>query len=759
MLNQTDFPVGDFSGGITDYILDAPGNQHAVLNNYLIDPNRKLIQAPGSQIFDSAMYQIPSGSNRVCGLFASQSLSTLLINSARNIWYPNGVFTALTGPTGNPAFSSGAVTNFTAWAEYAEHVYATNDSLAYPIKMYIDGTSTKQLRTAGMPPLASSPTVTSSGGAGNNYIYAFVHYYTYTVGTVVFEDYGPVTYVSLNNVGAPNVNVVNITAIPTLANGGTLNYDTSAGTGVDIRIYRTTNNGTIFYQIGSVNNGTAIFNDNISDATAATGALLYTNGGVLDNDPPPQCKYVTVVNGIAYYGHVQEGSEVIKNRVRQSIQDDPDSCPEICYIDLLDEVVGLSSFNDNPLVFTKGHVYRLNGYINELGQGSITAEDITKTIGCQSHNSIVQTRFGVFWAGDDGFYWTDGFQFKKISDSINETYKILVSTQTKGSRIYGAFDKKDNRVYWALQADDSSSDNDTFFVLDLRYGINDASTFTTRNNGTSFAPTAICFYNGQLIRGDRRGYIFKHDQSYASDPKVDTLVAATLWNQKAIIVEYKSTAFNFNIPNIRKWVPKMLLTLQNQTNVSVQVYSINDNTGNEIPLYPIRYTDNVLWGDPSPIWGNSTPQWNYYNLIEQILRFPARGLRCSYKAIKITNAYTIIYNSDSTSTADVDNVLKTATLTNVLISWPTDVVDYYISFASDNYTQDYLITSINSATEITYQDTGNTSPNALGEKWVIRGFPKNQILNILSYVIYFAPLTDQTYKTYRSEQDPSGGNV
>jgi hypothetical protein len=203
----------------------------------------------------------------------------------------------------------------------------------------------------------------------------------------------------------------------------------------------------------------------------------------------------------------------------------------------------------------------------------------------------------------------------------------------------------------------------------------------------------------------------------------------------------------------------MLLTLQNQTNVSVQVYSINDNTGLETPLYPIRYTDNVLWGDPSPIWGLSTPQWNYYNLIEQILRFPARGLRCSYKAIKITNAYTIIYNSDSVSTADVDNVLKTATLTNGALSWPTDIVDYYISFASDGYTIDYLITSINSPTEITYQDSANTSVGVLGEEWVIRGYPKNQSINILSYVIYFAPLTSQSYKTYRTEQDPSGGNA
>jgi len=756
MLTEQELITDDFSGGITDYILDALPNQSQTLNNFLINPNKKLVQAPGSVIFDSAMYLIPSGHNRISALFNSTALNTLLINSANHVYYPSGTFQELLGPTSNTAFPSATTANFSVYSEYAETVYATNDSLDFPIKMYIDGSSVKQLRTAGLPPLPSSPTCVGTAGA-NNYIYGFCKYYTYTVGTVVFEDFGPVTYVEVPNITDPGVNPVAIAAIPVLANGLTGNWDTSV-TGVSTKVFRTANNGTVLYEVGTVANGTVVFNDNTPDATVINGNLLYTNGGVLDNDPPPQCKFITIVNGVAYYGYVKEGTEILKNRVRQSIQGDPDSVPLGSYIDFLDEVVGLSSFNDNPIVFTKGHVYRLNGYINELGQGAVSFEDITKTIGCKGNNSIVQTRFGVFWAGDDGFYWTDGFQFTKVSDSINESYKVLVSSATKSSRIYGTFDKVDNRVTWTVQSNASNNDNDAFYTIDLRWGVRSASTFTTRTNGSDFAPTAICYYNGDLIRADRRGYLFKHNSQYASDPRVDILVAATSWEQSAIIVTYKSTSVNFSLPFVRKWVPKILVTFENLTNLSMVIESTNDDTGTVKDLYPIRYWNNIIWGAPDPVWGDDTIFWNYYNLIEEMRRFPAGGLRCSYKQITITNAETIIYNSDSVSTANVANIPRTATLTNLSLNWPVDIVDYYISYEIDDYTENYLILSINSPTQITYVDPLGHAPAGV-QKWVIRGIPKNQIVNMLSTVVYFSPLTDQSYKTYRREQDPSGGNT
>lgn len=757
-MNFTEMKVDDFSGGITDYVLAAQPNQSAVIENLLINPNKKLESAPGSQIYDAAMYIVPVGGNpRVCGIFASL-LPELLINSARQIWRPNvSAFQELVGPSSNPAFSVGTTSSFPAFSDWNTHVFATNSLYAAPIKMYIDGSGVWQTRTAGMPALATAPSVVSSGGVGvSNYLYAFLNHYTYNVGTTTFEDFGTTKLVPLVNVNAPNVSTVNITAIPVIANGATGNYDT-ASANLRVYIYRTLNNGSVYYKVGDVANGTTVFNDSMSDATAILQTTIYTTAGILDNDTPPLAKYITIVNGVAYYGNIQSGSQIFKNRVQQSVQNDPDSCPVGLFVDLNDEVTGLSSYNDNPLVFTKGHAYRLNGQYSQLGQGQVTFEDITKTIGCLSHLSIVQTRYGVFWAGDDGFYWTDGFQFKKVSDSINERYKLFVSDTTRSGRIVGTYDKKDNRVYWAVTADPSSSDNDSFAILDLRWGINDASSFTTRVNGAAFAPTALAFYAGQLIRGDRRGFILKHDANYNTDPSIDTTIAPSSWTTKAIIPNYSSIVSSLGYSQVRKWVSKILLTMENVTNASVQINSINDNSSAIKPLKEIRYRGNVLWGDPFLVWGADTPQWSFFNLIENMRRFPANGLRCSYKQIQITQSFTNIYKSDDTSTAAVDRGTKKATLTNVTFSWPSDSQDYYISFDSDGYTQNYQIQSRTSATVLTLLDPLSSLPTSTC-KWVIRGYPKGEIFKIISYVIYFAPMTDQSYKYYRTGQDDTGTN-
>ena len=751
----TALTVEDFSGGITDYILAAQPNQSATLENLLINPNKKLETAPGSQIFDTSMYQIPDGNQRIGGIFAS-ILPELLINSARKIWYPNtSAFAEFTGPSSNPAFSVGTTSDFPSFAEWNSHIFATNTAYADPIKMYKNGSDVWQIRTAGLPKLASAPTVTSSGGTGNNYVYAFLYHYSYTVGTTQFEDFGATTLVSVANVGAPNVNTINISAIPVLAIGATGNWDTST---ITVYIYRTINNGSVYYKVGQVTNGTTTYADSTSDTALQLNTLLYTNSGVLDNDPPPNAKYITIVNGVAYYGNIKSGSQIYKNRVQQSVQNDPDSCPSALYVDLLDEVTGLSSYNDNPLVFTKGHVYRLNGQYTQLGQGQVTYEDITKTIGCVSHQSIVQTRYGVFWAGNDGFYWTDGFNFQKVSDSINERYKSFVSDSTRSSRICGTYDTKDNRVYWGVTADVSATDNDSFVVLDLRWGVNPASSFTTRVNGSSFAPTGLAFFNNQLIRADKRGYVFKHDANYSTDPAVDTTVTPDQWTTKAIVPVYASIVSNLGFPTVRKWVSKVLLTMENVTNASVQIYSVNDNSSAQVPLKEIRYRGNVLWGDPSLVWGADTPYWSYFNLIENMRRFPAGGLRCSYKQLIITQAFTNVYKSDDISTATVSRSDRTAELTNLSLAWPSDAQDYYISFENDNYTQNYQIQQRTSDTKLTLLDPIVSLPSGV-QKWVIRGYPKGEIFKIVSYVVYFAPMTDQSFKTYRTEQDDDGGNA
>jgi hypothetical protein len=202
-------------------------------------------------------------------------------------------------------------------------------------------------------------------------------------------------------------------------------------------------------------------------------------------------------------------------------------------------------------------------------------------------------------------------------------------------------------------------------------------------------------------------------------------------------------------------VPKILTTFENVTNASIQVSRINDNSSGELDTKEIRYRGNFVWGDPTPTWGTDSYLWSFYNLIEEMRRFQAGGLRCSYMQVVITQSFTNIYNSDSLGLCTVDKTAKTATIASG--SWPSDSQDYYISFASDSYTDNYLINSISGGV-LTYLDASSGAPTG-SQKWLIRGNPKGEVINMLSYIVYFAPMTDQSYKTWRSEQDSTGANA
>ena len=743
-------PIEDFSGGITDYVLSGKPNQFAKLDNVLIDPNKKAYTVPGFDIYNSSMYQIPAGNARVSSLFAS-TLGQLFLVNAKNIYYPNTTFSTLLGPTSNSAFNNGVSGSQAFFADWSQQIFATNDAQSNPVKIFQDPSGNWNLRQAGLPFLASTPTVTGTAGSGS-YAYAFSYFDSYTVGShsTTFNNFGPNLYVQAASIAAPNVSSVSITGIPVLSNGSTSNYNTS---GLKVYIYRTINGGNVYYQVGSVTNGTTTFTDNVSDATLqSTGLQLYTNNGVYENTPPPAAKYITSVNGITYYGNIPG----YPNRLMQSNPNQADCVPVLNTIDFPDQVMGLSNYNGNPLVFTTTHVFLVNGNYTSTGQGSVTWTDITKTIGCVSAASIVQTRLGVFWAAQDGFYWTDGFSFQKISDSINNTYSKIVSTSTIASRICGTYDSVANNIYWGCQLVANGSDNDSFLTLALRWGVSTESTFLTRSNAGVFYPTAVCMFQGNLLHGNKNGYLLSHQSSYNYDAYINPATTPSNWDRKALIPTVSTVVSSLGLPNKRKWVPKVLLTMQNESNISVQIYSVNDDSSNEVALLPFRFRGNFVWGDPNPIWGNNNLYWAYFNAILQMFRFPAGNMRCSYKQLVVTSAFTNIYRSADIGNAVVSISSKTATLTGS-IAWPSYLADYYISFSNDGYVKNYPINLQISSTQISFFDPQSTSPNGT-EQWLIRGYPKFETFYFDGIVMYYLPISDQSYPTYRSEQSNLGTN-
>lgn len=747
--------IADFSGGMTDNYIDAPLNRGQVFDNVFILPNKKLLSRWGSDLDDdSANAQIPAGNQRIGTLINYNNSSTLFVQSAKKFYYRNSsAYTTLQGPvTSNDVFNLGSTTSLVAYSEWNRHLFVTNDAYAYVSKIYADGSAVLQVRTAGLPALATAPTITAGTAGAFTYTYAFLYYYTYTIGTQIFEDYGPVTEVQVTSSLEPSASNNAISVIPALANSTNTNYATAD---IKVYIYRSQNGGTTLYKIGQVTNGTTVFTDNVSDSTAEDGEVIYTDGGVLDNDPPPLCKYLHIVNNIAYYAHVKEGSEVFPNKYKISVPFDPDSVPGGNEDEVEDEIKGISSVQSVAILGCKRHVYRSEGYFDEFGRGSLTHTRLSDTAGCLSHLSFVQAEGGLFWAGNDGFYYTDGYRVLKVSDHLNTTYASYIAAMDTPARIVGTFDEKHRRILWALQSDSSSADNDAFAVLELRWGISSEMSFTTMSGGTSFSPTFITFFNGYLYRADHRGFVFKHDESLDSDPKVSLTTAAADWDRVTIIYDYRGPAINFGTTLGRKWVPKAVITLGNYGNVSVQPNAINDDGDTLRELKEIRFRGSFIWGDEEFLWGNDSCQWRGGGVLENWRRMPSGGLRVSYLQMQLTNAYTVVSNSDLFGNVTCDATAKTADLVDSAVNWAADAVDYYLSFSADSYVNEYLVSARTSDQILTCIDAGGNFPSGTQE-WLLKGYKKGERMNLLSYALLYSS-NSQSQKTYQSSD--SGANT
>lgn len=732
--------VNDFRGGITDYYIGGPPHKFRKGDNFFIYKHGdlgKLYTRPGSVIYDATNYQIPAGAQRIGTLKYFED--TLLIHSARKFYYISSGWQTLQGPTGNDVFPAGiTVNNVVSLAFWNKHLFVANDGFKKVQKIFKDGSGNLKLRTAGMPFLASDPVVTPTANTGKTFLYRFTNEYSYDSAGLVFKDIGPTTEVLVINADDPGTNMNQITAIPVISNGAVDNYDT-ASANLRVGIYRTVDGGQVFYKVGSVPNGTTTYNDTTSDALLIDNELLYTEGGVVENDPPPLAKVVHVKEHLGYYANTSESDGLHPNRVYQSIPDDIDSVPATFFVDCDDEIVAVSSIQDTTVLLGKKFTYRLDGSFDELGRGSMVTMKIGDTAGCVSSQSVVQTIDGVFWAGQDAFYWTDGFQLHKVNRDWNNTYAGLVTSSPtfRKARIQGKYDPLTRRIWWAVQ-EGSGVDNNKTYMLDLNWGISDDMPFTSASNGDYFAPSAIEFVNNELIRGDRRGYLFRHSTSLFTDPLVDVLKVPSQWTQATIFYDYQSCAYNFGTDLVRKFVTRVSVVAQNETNLSLQIFSNNDDSRQVTKLTPVRYKGNVTWGDPDIYWGDANIVWNRIGLISDFRRMPQKNLRCLYKQVYFQPAFVAIINSDLIGNVVVDSFAKTATLVDSgTFDWPSNSLDYVLAFENDNYTNTYMITN-RTADVITFLDPTGTCPTG-NQQWVMRGYPKGEIFNLISYTLNWAP--------------------
>ncbi len=352
MIQTRPFEVNDFAGGITDNYIEGKRNQAKEYDNILLSTNKKPFSREGSELLDIDNAQVPNGQQRINALIPFDD-DTLFANSLKKIYYLDGAWNEITGPTGNGVLTDGDGNSNTSHTRWNDHIFITNDSYSKPMKVFRDNVGVLQLRNAGLPALASTPTVAIGAAGAFGYIYAFAYYYEYQSGQKTFVDIGPTVQTLVELSSDPGVSSNTVNGIPTISNGLIDNFDTG---NIKVKIYRTVGDGDVLYEIGEVTNGTASFVDNNADADIQQNVTIYTTGGVLDNDEPPRCKYVHVTNSLGLYGNIKIGSEIFKNRILMSFYNDVDSVPTGNIIDVDDEITGISSVEHIPVVFCKRHI-------------------------------------------------------------------------------------------------------------------------------------------------------------------------------------------------------------------------------------------------------------------------------------------------------------------------------------------------------------------------------------------------------------------
>jgi hypothetical protein len=746
--------VSDFTGGITDNVLDGHINEAAVLDNLQYKENGKLTTRWGAETFLEK--QVFSGNHRISAMHHVRDplriKDTLIAISNGAINLPKEDLTGweyLLGPSRGSAFDSYTEDSIYAIADYQDHVFIANDSFCSIQKVYYDETSALKLRNAGLPHIPSTVniTITPPTGTDHTYSYAFLFRYEYKVGDTSYLDRGPIYFypeiVEGGEIDAGNGSTI---TLPTQSLVDPGNWDVS---NFKVEIYRTPNGSPNYFLVDTVDYGTSSVTDEVNDETLQGNAPLYGNNGAISNDPPPKAKVLTIVNNTGYYAHVKNGDDNIdKYIVYQSILGDPDSVPNNFFTHAEQAIVSVSSIYDRPMLLCgSGYIYRVDGNIRSDGSGNMDLVRLDDRAGCVAHNSVVQTSQGLVWAGLNGFYWSDGFKVKKISGGFNESYKNIVSNPIAASRIQGTYDPSSERVYWSVSYNNTVDDEvNAMFVLDLRFRTKHGSAFTTFSGGDSFAPTSVLFHKDPntsvttLYRGDSRGFVLYHQEGMFSDPDITLgLTTPDEWNTNAIIYDYTSTFMDFGTKYVRKFVPRILVSADNVTNLTMAILSNNDKGKVRGELRQISYQDNVIWGNPLPAWGTQNIIWNKEGIIEQWRRFPAGGLRCQYKQVQFTNGVTNIVTSDLLGEATIDPILKKAILLDGK-EFPPDMGNYYISFDDDEYEKQYLVISTDGA-ELVFSDPENKQVLSIHRKFKIRGIPKDEILVLNAYVLHYAPLS------------------
>lgn len=723
------FTVGRFDRGMTDDYIDGHPSAARKVHNLRITKQKKLKQRPGIAIFNSSAPQIPAGNQQIDSAYYFDS--TLFVKSGTKLYYLQDGDTAwstLGGPSSHDAFPDSELGAKCSWSEWKGHLFitpgpsSTKKGGCNTQKVYRNSSNVWTLRQAGLPSANDNPwggaiyapPSTTVGGPNYSYIWYVVFYITYTAKVngqdVTFKFYGgdPLILQEQANSTTPD-----FTSLGGLAftNGSTQNYDTA---NMQAAVFRTEADDVVPYFVKYVNLSTTISDTGKADEDLGEPMYAGAQDGNF-NDPFPASYFTRVLDNSTWcFGCIDTASGALHaTRVLQGKPGIIEGLPSGNYVDVEGGTVGTAFglAGKNPMAFLRDKCFRIEGRFDALGGGGLRAVKVSNVYGAVSQD-VLETGNGIFFPSEKGWCYTDGFTAKLVSEHLIATYKALLNK----SKMTGAYDSKNDACVFGVESTlgSGSGYNNYGFVLDVAQMAEvGTGVFLTMDAQSAWQPTAMCYdsANDRVIVGDKRGYVFKLDETVYYDVNVNTGVAYASWYRDSIIYDYISTTWSFGSSLVSKWMGRFHVVAKNISGaLSLDLFQWKDDKTTALQLKVVRERKATSTG------------------LFKIFRWAKKGALWSiYSALQIKKGYVVIARSDDYALATLNGTTNQATLASG--SWPNDgSVDlrgHYLHVASDAYATAYQITAQSGAT-VTVTDSGNTFPTASGVKWEVRGYPKEE---------------------------------
>ena len=631
---STRLALRDFTGGFTDWKCGCPENFFTIFCNFDILDNRSICERFGSRPYDLNNPRVPN-EKRVQHMDCLKG--NILYFSGRNISaLVDGTLTNISGAQTDQIMFGATDDTCSDSAFWQDHIYTVDDTCSQPTKIYCNRDGDLVARTAGIPPLLVPPTVTSNTNEGASYLYAFVRCCEYDVQDSTFIDFSDSVVVQITD--GPDFDTlgesVDITGITPLVSPPGINYDEA---NVDVKVYRTTNGGTTFYEIGVIPNGQTTFTDGQPDTSIINNPIIFNQDSAITYDPAPPSKYIEIINDVAWYAHTKIDGVIQKNRLYQSLPSDPDTVPRDFFIEFKGEINGLSNYDIYPIVSTitrEGEctLWRVEGVLDEQGRNILQARVIIETVASINNNSFVKGKNGLYFFGTDGVYRTDGIRAQKLSEKWDDTYCRITETDRQKKNVYGTYDKFRDKVYWGVTNTPGFENNNEVLVFKER-----TNTFSWWKNDNCLGSTSLIVKEKDgLIRADEFGHVMSHHEFYYGDALPDPDEPDTSqWLIKHIPWRIRSVEIDGGDCHTDKWYTKIQLQGKPTTNVTLGINSYDNGckTPKNLKDVQFKYSDgwcaeDVPWC--SEPWCEGSDCYMY-----ETRRFACGKLRSKTKCIEL----------------------------------------------------------------------------------------------------------------------------